>query len=109
MSNIRKNAKPEWFEFGQKQCVNCGGMFHNGDRILNGIFCPACGAKKEVELRALKRVAIWWDFHDACVKCAKEFLKGERVLFGLYCEKCGKKWIKERKLKQNRLKKARNL
>ena len=106
MEKVRKNSKPQWYEFKGTYCLNCGKSFSDMEPILSGKFCSECAPKKERDLKIDKDEEIYYyQYHSVCVKCAKTF--EETTLFGMYCEKCGKQWEKERKLRQVRLKKAR--
>ncbi len=110
MASIRKNAKPEWFPFGNSYCAGCGENFEIGENILSGLYCSRCGPRKEQELKSQKRVVNRYEFRDVCVNCGNPFAKDDSTLFGKYCSNCGKEWERERKIRQNqlRLKKARN-
>ncbi|MHA1452591.1 MAG: hypothetical protein ACTSRD_07000 [Promethearchaeota archaeon] len=109
---IRKNTKPVWYKFNGTYCQNCGKSFSDMETILSGIFCSECSPKKERDLKIDKEAKVYYvQYHTACVNCAKPFTTQDnnQTLFGMYCKSCGKKWEKERKLRQARLKKARGL
>ena len=72
-------------------------------------FVQECSEKKERDLKIDKVEVYYTTYHSVCVKCAKPFQKEDQTLFMLFCKSCGKKWEKERKLRQARLKKARGL
>ena len=109
MTTIRKNAKPRWFKIGNSYCVGCGTNFYLGELILSGLYCSSCRPIKELEFCAKEREIKKFEYRDSCVKCAQFFKKGDEALFGKYCNKCGLSWIKERKIRQPRLRKAPGL